>query len=278
MFSTRTSIILTIVFISITLLAIPTAREKTLQAVFFVAEPLLLYGAETGDAIHSFSQYGASVKRLLEEREELRKENLRLKFQLVDYEILRQELEDIKKIVSVKGSYDAIGMKVVGGFSDASGISLIVSAGKDDGIAVFDPVITDNRILVGKIARVYSGLSTVSLLRNSGTTLGVFIIPQHNDSLQAASTSSRRETPIEGLLIGKGDDLVIDLVPNDADVEVGDLVVTDGFEGVRVKNLIIGEVVSAKRRETTVFQDIHVRELISAKRIQNVFVLTSRIP
>lgn len=250
----------------------PAIRTVLIQGTFFIIRPLLLYGSNVGDSIQSFDEYISTHRGLIADNKELLNENMNLKERLVDYEILKQENAALKKIIPfIEGKpYGTIGSRVIGSFIDTTGAAMIIQGGKNQGISGGAFVLAGDRVLVGKIAKLYPDFSTVAPLRNVGTTLGVFIIPQSG----LGTSTSTPQKMVSGLLMGKGDDLIVDLVPNEAPVHVGDLVVTNGFGEGGIRDLLIGEVVLAQKRETEAFQEIHVSEAIPIIRARNVFIIT----
>jgi rod shape-determining protein MreC len=200
---------------------------------------------------------------------------MNLKERLVDHEIIKQENAILEKTIPfIEGKpYGMIGARVIGSFVDASGPALIIYGGKNQGISGGAFALTGDRVLVGRVATLYPDLATVTPLRNVGMTLGVFVIPQTNNF---AATSTPPRKIVDGLLIGKGNDLIIDLIPNETDIRPGDFVVTNGFGEGGIRDLLVGEVSSVKTREAATFQDIHVSETVPFKRVRSVLIITQQ--
>lgn len=253
---------------------VPAVRERISQGVFFVLRPVLLRGVGMKDSIRSFSEYADSFRNILSANEELRAENQKLKELVIDYDLLKSEREESGSVLSFVRSkpFGVIGARVIGSFVDPSGTTIIINGGRADGISGGAFVLAGERTLVGRISALTDTAARISILRNNGTTLGIQIMPGKLSS----STTTAARVPVEGLFIGKGNDAIIDLVPNTADVRIGDIVVTNGFGEGGIRDLIIGEVASVQKRDATIFQEIHVRESYSLNELSVLFTVTGR--
>jgi rod shape-determining protein MreC len=92
-----------------------------------------------------------------------------------------------------------------------------------------------------------------------------------------AAITQRERTP--GIVSGGiTRDLIMDFVPTDADVIVGDVVLTSGMGGVYPKGLIIGEVLSVSEEVNTLYKTITVRTLNDPNRLEEVAILLGAPP
>ena len=139
---------------------------------------------------------------------------------------------------------------------------IVINRGARDGIVVGAPVITDLG-LVGRVEQVAANQSWVRLANDPGSLV--------NARLQNA----RAEGTVSGKVQGT---LEMNLIPNEAVVEQGDLVLTSGLGGTFPANIVIGQVTSVNRLEAALFQSAEVRPTVDYNALDIVAVITSFIP
>ena len=82
----------------------------------------------------------------------------------------------------------------------------------------------------------------------------------------------------QGLVMGTGGDrLRLEYVSEVSDVEVGDVVITSGIDGIYPKGFVIGEVESFERAGVA-FRDIVIRPAVDFTRIEQVLVVLEPLP
>lgn len=239
---------------------VPFVRNSIANIFFKGAQPILLWGAKGGNSIRSFGDYFHSYATLLSENERLKEENKTIQSLRAELESEKRKNSELSKNLrsTSETPLSLIELSVISSFSDPSGVTLILTGGKDKGIIPGSFVVTGDRAVIGRVSSVYDSTSSVSLIRNTGTALSVFLMPQR----------------IEGLFLGKGDDMVIDLIPNTVAVENGNLILTSSAGENTVPNLLIGEVVSVQKSDVKAFQEIHIKESASYRMLDTVFVIT----
>ena len=57
-------------------------------------------------------------------------------------------------------------------------------------------------------------------------------------------------------------DVTLDLIPQDVDIEIGDLVLTSGLGGGYPPDLIVGQVVNVRSRDFDLFQQATVQPVV----------------
>jgi len=145
-------------------------------------------GAAT--AVDSFT----SSENLQERIIQLEEENANLKALLLRQDLLTEES------AVVYSSYP---------FNSKS--ELIINKGSDDGIEVGDAVTWGDAVLVGKIKETTSSKSVVTTIFDPGFETAVRIGDQGVNSLMRG-----------------GNELLLDLIPTEAELEIGDTIVTAG--------------------------------------------------
>jgi rod shape-determining protein MreC len=72
-----------------------------------------------------------------------------------------------------------------------------------------------------------------------------------------------------------GGELVMDYVPQDASIAVGDVILTSGMSGNYPKSLVVGQVTAVEQRDIDPFQRAVVRPSVSFDELETVLVITS---
>ena len=123
------------------------------------------------------------------------------------------------------------------------------------------PVVTGGAGLVGRIAQVGPRTAKVRLLTDP-------------DSAIAALLQTSRVT---GLVVGQPDGtLRMEYIPQDENLDVGDIVLTSGLGGgVMPKELVIGQVVEVQKMDHELHQAAIVRPAADFSRLELVLVITA---
>jgi rod shape-determining protein MreC len=139
---------------------------------------------------------------------------------------------------------------------------VIINRGSTDGILRGMPVVTDQG-LVGRVDAVIADAARVQLITDPGSSVNV--------RLQNAD----EEASLVGSVTG---DVILQLIPQDANVETGDLVLTSGLGGGYPPDLIVGQVVNIRSRDYDLFQQATVQPVVDFNRLQIVLVIVNFKP
>ena len=134
---------------------------------------------------------------------------------------------------------------------------IFIDKGTDDGIRGNVAVVTD----VGIVGHI---------IHSTATTSKVLLI---TDS-RSAVDSLFQNTRVTGVSTGTGEDLCeIKFVPIDAELKVGDRVISSGLGGIFPKGRMVGTVVGVAKRKQELFQDVVVAPSVDLSRLEDVLVL-----
>lgn len=139
---------------------------------------------------------------------------------------------------------------------------VIINRGSNDGILRGMPVVTEQG-LVGRVDAVIADAARVQLITDPASSVNV--------RLQNAD----EEASLVGSLTG---DVILDLIPQDAVVKTGDLVLTSGLGGGYPPDLIVGQVVNVRSRDYDLFQQATVQPVVDFNRLQIVLVIVNFKP
>jgi len=140
-----------------------------------------------------------------------------------------------------------------------------IDKGSDDGIAEGMPVINQQKVLFGKVSKVYKNFSNVTLISNKNNVLDVRI--QQADA---------QKPDVLGAVKGKGGlGIYLDMVPIDDELKSGDILITSALEDKFPKNLLVGKVGQIIKNDRQPFQQARVDPFFNLKNTENLFVITN---
>lgn len=189
-------------------------------------------------------------------------ENVRLQEVEEENERLRRLLEfsDANPRYDYKGG-QVIG-RVVGREPGNLVQSILIDLGSKDGLEPGMAVVTE-RGLVGRISDVFAGTSRVLLITDSNSSV--------NSMLQ--------NTRMRGILHGRaGLPALLDYLPPDEPVLVGDIVITSGEGGILPAGIPIGQVTEVEQNDVEMFQRAIVRTTVDFNSLETVLVVTNFMP
>ncbi|MBF0153388.1 MAG: rod shape-determining protein MreC [Magnetococcales bacterium] len=197
--------------------------------------------------------------RVHEENERLKKELEHRKVTLPQKEELLLENRRLRTLLNMRLDpvYMTVSARVVGASSSAYASSLILNAGKLDGIRVNTPVIS-MKGLVGKIVEVgeYHAVALTLIDLNSRTPVRI------------------QRNRIPGIATGTNDHAInMEFVAKDADIQIQDLVITSGIGGIFPRGLVVGRVVAFTPQEVGLFQKVVLAPVVDFDRLEEVSLL-----
>lgn len=139
---------------------------------------------------------------------------------------------------------------------------VIINRGSDDGLRRGMPVVTQQG-LVGRIAAVTADAARVQLITDPASNINVKLEP------------SRAQAVVRGEVSGE---ISLAMIPQSAQVEIGDLILTSGLGGNYPTNILIGQVTGVRRRETDLFQSASVQPVVDFNQLEIVLIITNFRP
>jgi rod shape-determining protein MreC len=145
---------------------------------------------------------------------------------------------------------------------------LVVSAGRDAGVRVDDPVVNSEGHLVGHVSKTSPRTAQVTLLID-----GDFSVSGYDALTETYGLVSHGQ--------GAGENLIFDLVTKDKLVRRNDLIVTAGRRTGRLPSLYpfgiaIGTVEQVGRTDVDIYQSIQVQPLADFSSLSFVVVLVPK--
>jgi rod shape-determining protein MreC len=216
--------------------------------------------------------YSVDLVGAKSENKKLREEVAALQKELIEERTAARENERLRDIVryisgpSFPDDYRSVVTRVVARPPSAYNQVVLVAAGSGDGIAVNDPVVTEDG-LVGLVTEVTGNGARVTLLTDQTSAVSSLV-------LQSGAAGVVRHGPSDGST------LVLDRVGKDELVREGDLVITAGWRSGKLESLYprgipIGTVASVGQQDVDLYKRIQVAPLVDFDSLAEVIVLVA---
>lgn len=214
--------------------------------------------------------YGSELVGAKSENAKLREQVAALQKELIQEQTAARENERLRELTRyISGpkfpdDYRAVVTRVVARPPSAYNQVVLVAAGSNDGIAVNDPVVTEDG-LVGLVTEVTGNGARVTLLTDQASAVSALV-------LQSDAAGIVRHGPSDGSA------LVLDRVGKDELVSEGDLVITAGWrtgnlESLYPRGIPIGMVASVGQQDVDLYNRIQVAPLVDFDSLNEVIVL-----
>ena len=238
-----------------------------------VIYPFQWVGSKIGGGVSGFFSYFADIQDLRDEVESLKNENQELKDQLVDAEIMADENAWLYHYLTMKeerGDWSLCAASVIAS-ATASGeggdyaTELTLNRGSASGIAAGMPVVTGSG-LVGVVVEVGLNHCRVMTLLDTSVSVG------------AVTTRATENGLCEGdyARLHEGHATLKNL-PEEADVEVGDIVVTSGRGSVYPYGIPIGRVTEVTANAFVRTTEAAVQPFTDFSDLTQVMIITKYI-
>lgn len=216
-------------------------------------------------AIRDFVTAPRDVTRLNQLNAQLEAEVARLQSQIIDLQQQNSELQVLSALLDFAREHaenEYITAAVIGRDVSPFLHYLIINRGSDDGLRRGMPVVSSQG-LVGRIAAVTGDGARVQLLTDPGTAINVRIQPSGAEAL------------LRGSITG---DLTVEAIPQDANVQTGDLILTSGLGGNYPANILIGQISGVRQRPVELFQSATVQPVVDFSQLEIVLVIVNFRP
>ena len=210
-------------------------RSLAKNIVGTVTMPVRWVATTIGNAFEGWGKYFGSIKALDEKNQALIDENVALKEQLQNAELLEKENERLRDYLDMKNKYPSFKMEEGMIISHSSGnyiTNFTLNRGTLHGIQPNMPVVTKDGI-VGYVVEVGLNWCMVSTLIETATSVGAYIPRSEVVGIVSGDYSMRQEGTCK-----------IGYIDATADVVIGDTVYSSGTGSVYPADLKIGTVTS----------------------------------
>jgi rod shape-determining protein MreC len=205
------------------------------------------------------------LTRLRQRNDELEAANSRLQSEIID---LKQQLSQTRILqalvdfarVNPENRY--IAAQVIGRDPSPFLQYVLINRGSDDGLRRGMPVVTSQG-LVGRVAAVTAGAARIQLITDAGSAVNVRVEPSGAQAVLLGSATG---------------DLSLDMIPQNAQVQIGDLVLTSGLGGNYPADIVVGQITNLRSRDTDLFQRASVQPAVDFSQLSIVLIIINFRP
>jgi rod shape-determining protein MreC len=238
--------------------------ELLRQSVALVVDPVQRIAQTPGSLVDYARNYLAGMQALQHENDELRHAKLNTAPNLLRLEQLEAENERLRKLLVVKERESAKGqvVQILYTARDPFSRKVIVDKGQQSGVVIGQPAI-DEAGVVGQVTRVFPFSAEITLITDKDQAVPVQIV------------RSGQRSVVFGL--GNGQ-LELRYMPANADVQVGDVLVTSGLDSVYLQGFPVARVVNVERDSAYSFARIFCVPIAGVENFGEVMILDPRQP
>ncbi|MCK4355384.1 rod shape-determining protein MreC [Candidatus Parcubacteria bacterium] len=235
-----------------------TGFSDNIKNAFYVfSAPIQKVFWNAGNRASNLFETIYNSKNLKSENDYLKQENQRLLAEIARIENIRQENKILRTVLDI-GLTENFKI-VLCDITAKQGDFILVDKGSDYGILEDMPVVTAEKIVCGKVSKVYKNFSQVMLLTNKESSFGAEI----------------QEKNASGLIKGKGSgSLYFERVSKDKEIQERDIVVTTSLGGIFPKGLLAGEIKKIRRSDAEPFQQAELSVLFNLNDLESLFIIT----
>jgi len=226
-----------------------------------------------GNIFHSLAIKTSSIFSPLADKETYQKENEELRKELNKalsslgrLYVLEEENKTLRQYLDFKEErYKNLKLtRVIGKREENGSVWFLIDKGEKDGVLKGMPVINEEGILIGEIAKTENKISYFWPVYDSHFKTAGIILQTNNASIDE----------IYGIVEGQyGLELKMKYIPKEAFFSKGDLVITSGAGNDLEKGLIIGEISEIKNLAGDFFKEATIRPFFEEKDLDIVGIL-----
>jgi rod shape-determining protein MreC len=254
---------------------------------------------DAASPVHDIYESVVDHGGLVRENEDLHRQLEEMQAQLAEQQNNEQRIKELEAALNVQGDHGdeaLLAANVIAQDTSGQKRMIAIDRGLDDGLDEGMVVRSEKGSLVGTIAAAYDKYSWVRLITDpesavnaqvnavaAQATPGVITGGEPSPTPEASPSPSAspvaQTTSIRGVL--KGDlrpNAVLDLLPPDANISQGDIVVTSGLGGNYPPGILIGTVKAIQQRPESAFTSATVEPSAQLTSLETVLVLTSFKP
>lgn len=232
------------------------------QSIALVVDPVQRVAQTPGSLVDYASHYLQGMHSLQQENDELKHAKLTTAPDLQRLAQLEAENERLRKLLSVTEREKANGQvsQILYTARDPFSRKVIVDKGQQSGITAGQPAI-DEAGVVGQVTRVFPFSAEITLITDKDQVVPV----------QVVRTGQR--SVVFGL--GNGQ-LELRYMPANADIQIGDMLVTSGLDGIYLPGFPVAKVVNVERDSAYSFARIFCVPIAGVENFGEVMVLSPR--
>ena len=261
-----TVIVLSVAFLGIIIFTVKSDSKNPISGgVGTVLNPVQKVVYTISDKVHDVFDFFYNFSDVKNENNDLKKKNLELENQLVEYNELKRQNDVLRGIVDFSkenNQYKYIGTNI----KEKSGNSFVegytIDKGSSEGIKK-DYIVISPEGLVGVVTEVHSNWSKIQTLLNENVAVAATIEGDSNSG----------DGIVKGYRNGSEMQAEITNLPMNSTIKEGETVVTSGLGGYYPKGIRIGEVTSVQSDDVKVMKTAILKTYVDFNNLQELFVV-----
>jgi len=197
------------------------------RTVRFVTAPFANFFAGAGFWFNEKFEFFGEIGELKEQNELLEEENMKLKAKVARCEEIKTENKILREEIELapREEFELVSSLVIGRDFLRDKEIVYISKGEKSGLEKDMPVVVGEGVLVGRISKTHSNSSEIELVLSRDNKINAEIV----------------ENQAKGIVHGEyGTSAVMDMIPQSAEVEKDQMVVTSGLGEFFPRGLLIG--------------------------------------
>jgi len=255
----KNKVLVLIIIVFLIIFLINVFAEEVKGFFYFISAPIQKIFYKAGNSTSNFLLSIFKTQNLKDKTDSLELKNKELKAQVVNLEELEQENKSLRQALDIELEKDfklSLGEIIA---KDISQDFIIIDKGSQDGISKDMPVITEQKILVGRIQEVYYKFSKVMLISNKESSFDAQIMSYSSCS---------------GVIKGRENSkLLFELIPQEEKISQGDVVITTILGGIFPDNLLVGEIKRIRKSNLEFFQVAEIEPFFDISQTKNIFII-----
>jgi rod shape-determining protein MreC len=199
---------------------------------------------------------------LIKQNDELQQQHQNDAAQLLQLQALKLENEQLRKLdgLPIRSEFTTQLAEVIYAERDVFSRKVLVSKGANAGVQLGQVVMDDNGI-VGQITRVYPLLSEVTLITEKDHAVPVQVL----------------RNGLRAIVFGAGDtsQMTLSYMPNSADIQNGDVLVTSGIDGTYPPGIPVARIIMVEHDAAYPFAHIVCLPLAGVDKHRHLLIISS---
>lgn len=211
------------------------------------------------ESVNFFTKHVLNFMNITKESDDLKKENLNLLSQMADYEDIQSENSFLRKSLNVAPRFkgDIVYADIFISQLGPGGYDTLITRGLKDGVTENAIVITEERVLVGKIEKAYDSFSRVLAVSDPEFKVTVKVL--------GTDTSGIAKGALE-----KG--MILDFITQKDVIKEGDNIVTAGVDFFP-PSLVVGAVDYVEINENDLFKKVRIKPAVKDVKLSRVLII-----
>jgi rod shape-determining protein MreC len=232
------------------------------QSIALIVDPVQRVAQTPGSLVDYAASYLQGMRGLQQENRELKHNQLTTAPNLQRLAQLESENERLRKLLSVKEREKAGGQvtQIMYTARDPFSRKIIVDKGQQAGVTAGQPAIDETGV-VGQVTRVFPFSAEITLITDKDQVVPVQVV------------RSGQRSVVFGL--GNGQ-LELRYMPANADIQIGDILVTSGLDGIYLPGFPVAKIVNIERDSAYSFARIFCVPIAGVENFGEVMVLDPR--